>query len=110
MEKSFPVGRAGGSMVPCKIVLQKDARIDQITATNPVWHEEYQKNIPIHKCVGFINDVYRVSIEFRVWDPIAIEEVVTECETKLRNMIALEDSINSHKAKTEETLTRLGFK
>lgn len=111
MEKHFNVERYGGTMVSCKIVLIKDARTDSFTATDPVWHEEYKRNVSVHKCCGFIGDnIERIVLEFKEWDPAQIEKVVTDCDIKLRNIITFEDSIASHKQETEEVLKKLGFK
>jgi hypothetical protein len=95
--------------IECSIVLTQNGASTTIKGSDPIWHEEYTRQIRVHVCKGYAGLEEVVSELFRDWTPADIEKVVKKVEDELSKFVGTIKYRQENQKKLQEKLRELGF-
>lgn len=105
MIKEFTIGKKN-----CSIVLVQRASKEIIKGTHAFTHDDYEKEVDVHECRGFIGKQLITTEKFKMWTPATIGAIVEMVEKKLWSRIKNEDAEKKTEEQLSDTFRKLGFK
>jgi len=104
MKKSFTVDAK-----VCSIVLSRNGDKKTVKGTHAGTHDDFEKEVPVHLCHGYIGGVLEFAAKFDKWDVATITDVVENMDKMLKAEIYNRKSQGKNEKEINEALKKLGF-
>src|SRR5678816_3522724 len=93
----------------CSIILKENGEQKTVRGTNPSTHDDYSKQVYVHTCRGYVDNVEVALEKFDRWESSEITRVVAIVEKRIESYCSNDKAKKGREKELADTLKKLGF-